>query len=513
MNNSKNTSRKIRRPKKNECTQETKKTTFNDPSWYASSAQLLKDSASLSFNNPTGVKIDVGMDYLGNTTKWPGGHSAPGVMALTAWLCPGISKDNSSAVNIAARNIYSFVRHANSGHANYDAPDLMLYLLAMDNIYALYNWCKRLYGVMSSYSVYNRYQPEALVTAMGANFDDYLEHIADLRFYINSLCNKINTLAVPSVMPYFVRHSWLFSNIYTDGESEKAQAYLFKPRGFYKYVETEGQGKLNLLLLDVSTFDKLRAYFNEILAAVVESEDMNIMSGDIRKAYGDSGLFTVTEVAEGYTIAPVYNEEVLSQIHNSTILGSNTSANNITVTIDTNTIIWNPNFKAPSAGWSGNRILNMNKQNVEPADVMVATRLMNSVINEQTTPEDPAHVSFNLESCGSEVLTGATIYYYGYNSSNTWSLQTLNFDSVLMFQEEAGVEFAMAELALIEKFDWHPCIWLTAHHGTASSIVMQNVDYVSFAFDLDNYTVVDNLTLGKMHDTAILSEFGISSQW
>ena len=101
----------------------------NDPAYYALNSQLLVDAASHAFSDATGTKIPWSTKGYNEHLIVPDIASIPGVMSFRIAPTVGISTDQSSAVNVAARNIYSYVRHANSGHSNYDAPDLMMYLL------------------------------------------------------------------------------------------------------------------------------------------------------------------------------------------------------------------------------------------------------------------------------------------------------------------------------------------------------------------------------------------------
>lgn len=484
---------------------------YNDPSWYAASAELLRDSASLSYNNAIGVKMDLGIDnYLGNPSKCPGLKSSPGIMAFNVVTGPGTSKDNSSAVNIAARNVYSFVRHQNSGHTNYDSPDLMMYLLAMDEIYAYYNNLKRVYGVLATYSIKNRYMPAAIVKSLGFDYSDLLQHLPELRYYINVLCNKINTLCVPATMSYMIRHSWLFSNIYADSDSPKAQLYVFRQYIYRTYEEQVLPATLTSHYLPFNcTYDDIRAIGDEMLSKVIESEDMNIMSGDILKAYGEGGLFRVTPIDENYTVAPVYNEEVLMQIENMTILPAGSFNSNITYNVDTNTIIYNPTVKSSAIGWATNRIINMHKSEVQPSDTMVATRLMVQPTRETIKEDEPSQCVFNLTSMGSEVIAGAAMYYYDTDDSDNWVLKRTDFDSIIYYEPDDYDPTDLSTVTMIEKFDWHPCIWLIFHSGQTGRLNFNETDLVGYSFDLENYTIIDHLTLTKMHDTAILSEFGI----
>lgn len=484
---------------------------YNDPSWYAASAELLRDSASLSYNNAIGVKMDLGVDgYLGNPSKCPGLKSSPGIMSFNIVTGPGLSTDNSSAVNVAARNVYSYVRHQNSGHSNYDSPDLMMYLLAMDEIYAYYNNLKRVYGVLSTYSIKNRYMPAAIVQSLGFDYDDLLHHLPELRYYINVLCNKINTLCVPSTMSYMIRHSWLFSNIYADSDDPKAQLYVFRQFIYRTYEEMELPARLDAHYIPWNcNFDKIRSIGDEMLAKVIESEDMNIMSGDILKAYGEGNLFRVTPIDEDYTVAPVYNEEVLMQIENMTILPRLSMDANITYNPDTNAIIYNPTFSSSSVGWATNRIINMHKSEVQPSDTMVATRLMVQPNKEVISGDEPGKCTFTLTSMGSEFVFGAGMVYFDTDDDNKWVIKFTNFDSIIYYEPDNYNPTDLSTVTMIEKFDWHPCIWLMFHSGQAGRLNFAETDLVGYSFDLDNYTIIDHLTLTKMHDTAILSEFGI----
>lgn len=241
----------------------------NDPSWYTQNSQLALDAGRLSFTWPLGAPIDLtGGRYSTSAID----ISIPGVMALTLIPSIGISKDNSSPINTAARNIYSFVRHANSGHANYDSPDLMMYLLAMDSLYSVYAYMARAYGVLSLYAQRNRYLPEMLVTAMGLDYSDFLGNLANFRYFINTCAVKIGSLCAPNSMPYYARHQWIYSGVYADSPDPKSQLYMYVPAGFWQYNETSGAGLLEFQAMDPSggmTFAELQTLVNGMIAAVI----------------------------------------------------------------------------------------------------------------------------------------------------------------------------------------------------------------------------------------------------
>lgn len=178
----------------------------NDISWYQKNPDLLRAAGNLSFANALGSGID--LTNANCTAKLANDEQRiPGIAIVHTITGPGLSRDATSGVNIAMRNLYSFVRHANSGHSNYDPVDLMLYLLAMDEAYMVYYRAVRAYGAMFTFNTVNRYAPKALVEALGFDYEDINSNLATFRYAINAFAARINAYAVPTNMPLFKRHA------------------------------------------------------------------------------------------------------------------------------------------------------------------------------------------------------------------------------------------------------------------------------------------------------------------
>lgn len=263
---------------------------FNDPAWYATNSQILKDAASFSYNDALGApfRVDRIWDFQNPARPSIFTASIPGLMSIQLYPTPGVSTDHFSPINIAAQNIYSYVRYQNSGAANYNPPDLMMYLLAMDSLFSCWNWMKRIYGIASQYSQKNRYMPYALLRANGLKPDEIFANLSDLRAFINQCAARISAFCVPAVMPYFVRHSWLYSNVYKDSDTDKAQQYMFVPAIFYQYDETSSTTGTQLTQVNVCNhntgtpigFSALCQIITDMMNALQYSEDVGIMSGE-----------------------------------------------------------------------------------------------------------------------------------------------------------------------------------------------------------------------------------------
>lgn len=486
---------------------------YNDVSWYVKNDAMLRDAASLSFNTPLGAKFDpnklwsmksgLDMTYVGK--------SVPGLFTFEFLPCIGQSSSSTSPANLAAQNIYSYVRYMNSGAKNYDQADLMLYLLSMDSIYMFWNWAKRIYGYAMSYSQKNKYMPVAYGTAEHVDLQDVINNLADYRLWLNSLAARISAFCVPAVMPFFIRHSWMVSNIYTDGVTAKAQQYMFVPGGFYLYDETGSTygGRLRLLTGPAAgkdlKFSDLVKLGNRLLDAVSYSEDIGVMSGDILKAYGQEKLFKLAPVEPDYQVLPVYNEEVLMQMENAACVVTNRTMSDdaisgskfwdgmeISQNPDTGYLVWNPALLESSLKKEGT-LLNMHKDEVAPSDVMVATR---------------------LTACqqGATFTAVGTEFVYSFK---TWKFNATG-DSVVsremeqvMYIGDVGTELGgestvmtLPHLMEISQFNRHPIVPVTAKYNG-------KFYYLGSIGDIANYTVVDDETLEQIHTTAIMSEFNI----
>lgn len=395
----------------------------NDWQWYARNAQLLKDSASYSYNYPVGNQLNYG-PIAG---KIANSFSVPGVMALYCAPAVGPANNENDPINVASKKVYTFVRHANAGHVNYDSPDLMIYLIVMDSCYAYLAYLKRLYGLMSTTSVTNRYYPQAIVHACDANYLDLERHLSDLRTYINTFAAKLGNLAIPNNMSYMARHSWMYSGYYVDTpNNDKAQTYIYVPESFYYFMkDKDGAGMARLVEFNTMdygsqvvtpevgdwgnrnspfpaghTFEQLRQFGDNMINPILAEEDFGIMSGDILKAYTTSGIVQPTGITDVYAVLPVYSEEVLNQINNATLTGrsfdpnatvGNNNANNVTQDSTKSYLVssysaYRPEVNAVLVGKSGDtfmevsgskKLINFMSGPVEPADTMVASRFTN----------------------------------------------------------------------------------------------------------------------------------------
>lgn len=489
----------------------------NDVSWWTHYPQLVRDAGSLPMAYALGVEYTLGEGASG---------TIPGIMALTFIPTYGIAKDATAPINICAKNLYSFVRHANSGSKNYDAPDLMMYLMAMDSAFAFHAFLRRVYGVARQFAPTNRYYSEGLLRAMGFDADDVYQNLAQLRYLVNLMAVKLGSMCVPANMDIFARHSWMSEGLYLDSDTEKAQTYMFVPEGFWKLNNTAESGtQLDYLPLPTDFDLKVEDMYNifqQLVSPILWDEDMNIMSGDILKAYGDKGVLKLFEIPENYAVYPAYSQEVLSEIENAVCCPFNFvgRATGFEITqnneINEGYIRFDPEFDyspvntTTNALWRNStylvhsHLLNFHHDGPTPAEVMIASRM-------QAYTYISAEDKMKFRTIGTEIIKDMRIYRNYLNQNNggntTGAISTSFTNTISAPLSNTGVTEiyeGLAVLAMLEVFDWHPIVILTP----ITDATHRN-DQLAVAGDIDVYTVVSWETCAKQHEVALLSTFDI----
>lgn len=512
--NNKNKSQKNSKQKYNfrkdarseDCTVQKTKGSYNDPSWYSLNEEMLRNAARFSFYTPQGAKLSLAPSGVpdASSVNWTDNpfFTVPGVMALRVGPSVGYSDDRESDINVAAFKLYSWVRHLNSGSSNYEAPDLMMYVLAVSELYSSYQFLARTYGLLATYSQINRYLPKSLVYASGCDYEDLAKNMADFRFWMNVWCSKINSFAVPGDLPYFKRRMWIFSNVYKDSEQIKSQYYIHVPLGFWKYegyTDKKG-GKLTLQPWPSAynstkfKFTDIVNYMNALIDVIASDEDMQIMSGDIKKAYADMSLMRLQNIGDDYATIPVYNMEVLHQIENSFMLGAPVSGTTDVMQDETTQdriIKFNPKFTSPNPCAAGCRLITLSDDAPDPDMVMVATR--NSVICGLSAKENNLF-TLTPTSLGSDYITSAVLYNSpsAINGNYEWASDHSVDTSDLLANASVWVPY----------FDHHPMFYQTVSDGKGVSVAPMLTDVQSSA-------VLTAKDLDKLHACAILSLFNV----
>lgn len=488
----------------------------NDPNWYAVSEQIGKDTASIPYNVFAGTRVQNFSSALpteGFTLGDQSFQTVPSFMAVQYVPTPGKSNNANAAVNVAARAIYSWVRHQNSGSKNYEAVDLMLYILAMDSIYLQIMEAKRIYKAAVTYSYLNRAIPDGLLYLLNVNADDVRENLAQFRAGINLRIAKLSALCVPQAFDLFKRHALISSYIYADSDSDRAQFYAMVAGGYWKFNPTESAtgGKLDFVVTTTPrTVSQILSNIDDALDVLLKDEDINTMSGDILKAYGRESLYAIPELHDNEAIEFIYDEGLLNQIENASTVNARTGLTIPSITQNNGQVYFNPTIplqaneqdSAIASRMAAGVWLNSHKKDPDWKDNLEFTRLITII---DTDSLDGEFVGTAELLFGSEIVMGFYIVAFDYaaGAAAAYAKKSVSTD-MFMMSGSPDVSVPLVSVAVTEasKFDWHPQINLWYVTGTLGL-----TDYCGVAMDLKVFTRLKPADIRRLHDTAIMGEF------
>lgn len=308
----------------------------NDPAWYAGDPQLLLDAASISSTLPLGTPIQpwasgtrdiygAALGTLGDTY----GYSNVGINTIvTAPVFPKAESFNDP-LNLSAHMLYTHVRYTNSGRKNYDQADLLMYVMAVADLYSYAFYLKRIYNTAFMFSQRNLFYNQ-LLECMHVNADDIVGNLAQFRAFINWYIAKISTLVVPSSVELFKRRAFMYQAVYCENTelSLRDQLYMFIPAGFYKWkLDDKNKSMVEFQPFQYTLgvdgykldFSTLKSYANDLLEGLIGDEDIGIMSGDIMRSF-EGNLIGISSQEEQGLLIPIYDEYVLHQMKNATLV-------------------------------------------------------------------------------------------------------------------------------------------------------------------------------------------------
>nr|UDL14568.1 MAG: putative capsid protein [Picobirnavirus sp.] len=461
---------------------------MNDLSWYAKNPELLASAARIPFPYKPGMLLNFGK--LDSQSQDDFTYRIPGVMALKYAYSIGHSADSNSAACIAAREMYGRIRANFSGSLDADAPDIMMYALALDSIHSYIAYLKRIYRTMNLYTAMNYNYPVTVLNAMGisiAMIDDIQEEAPQLWGYINLLTNMVNKWSVPKDMALYDRHRWMNENIYLDAPKPDAQSYMYVPTGFYK-VGTDSAGATKLTWTPFAPIDwnskELYDFGLSLISALTEWDDSYTINGYILRAFPESEFYRGELIAQGEVQMPLYSEEVLSQIENFVGVGS-VSNMDITQNPSTNVILHQPKGTTPKLNMT---YLPMNLHSASPtaAEVTIASRMMAWVDKDDLYVHGASEIPIEASVYTSDAGGDFEYYYFNEYDANETSLSTFGI--------------ALGGVFHVRAFHCAPMSWVIVR-STGSTILNYLIA------DVDNMTMMDSRQLDEIHRVCLYSLF------
>lgn len=460
---------------------------INNAAWYISDPELRKQVAGYSMNSTIGLYTKLHYNQMTpDLNQAPFNVKVPSVLALECNPSPGFTPSSESgklsktAINKAARMLYSDISSVNSKTTQYQPQDLVFAILSVGEIISMVSHLTRMYGVAFNYSQRNRDIPEALLLAMKVKPDSLLKDLSGFRMDLNEILVTANQITMFSNIPYFQKCWDMYSQIYTDSLSTMAQVYMNVPYSTWIMDEESETGtvmKTKVLLAnngELLTAKEWLAILEEMIDVLLTSTTYNYIYTDILNYVSKKGgtLYSFGYVSEMYRVSPIYNLEYLLQIHNATPYGIPVD-NDVKQSVAHNSIMFTPSPK-------------------QLLPIAFMDRILDFPHTNTPTDEDKinALVYHCVASAGAKVNPDSKYYLVADAAlSDHYPVQfTIVMDGVTLSNTgDVWIGNATTDQDLINavtKFDWAPIIYITDDAGAASSTVGDLNFYDTVPYDV-----------------------------
>nr|AVX53533.1 putative capsid [Marmot picobirnavirus] len=295
-----------------------------DPFFYAMDQTAIENMASFPF-----------LDVVTETYPFATRDATPGIAVFNYYPLIGTESESFSIDDNARSNYktraadayYQYVTQGFTGAVNFEAPDLLMTAIAGASLEATILEGIRAYGLTKYYLQQNSAYARLIISALGFDFDDLIQNLANFRTELNIRIEQFNKLvALPKGFMISERYDLISSLIFTDTESpEWSTALAYHMLSPLIYSATYMNTGTSLLIYsetsDGMEFDALSvdSYFSMLddLMNALTDDDVRDIFGAIRRVYDSSNLKTLNQLSEDYLTPIVKNDQVSFQIHNA----------------------------------------------------------------------------------------------------------------------------------------------------------------------------------------------------
>lgn len=312
----------------------------NDPDYYFTNLELAEQAATFPFPYFLGHAPTVGGSNVPTMAVFAMNPSIGNTVDVTA--TSPTNSAYSAGVNMAAQKLYTRLSVASGRTANYQPADVIMSILAVNEVVSIIEAARRFFGIATTYSMRNRiYAIRLLDMLVGIESSatifsfghDFVEHMADYRMALNIIIAKINQIPILADLGYTRKCIEMYQKVYLDSISDLAQTYAFVPYSTWILDETTQGGSTLVTRRDVFnpsgvtvqyTFQSWLDLLNEMTDALLNSTTLNMVYADMfnYQAKFSMNFMKLDFVLEGYSVVPEYNERVLQQIKNMVITHS-----------------------------------------------------------------------------------------------------------------------------------------------------------------------------------------------
>lgn len=336
----------------------------NEPEWFIYDETMFEGVISMPTMEFKGQEIPMIASDIASTISWkPSGvFRIPDVLAYRMNPSVGRALGGNAPINIISRKNYAEWTASNAKTKDYAPEDISMCVLSIGQLLAMINFVKRAYGILQYFNFYNKSVPRALFAAMGLDYDNWSQNMADVRTRINQLIARIDTIQFPTALNYFKTSSYVYENVFVDRDDKMISYHLMTPDTTWMINETASPDGTILETIPVAgsdgTYQTICRIISDMIDAIIYSATFNAIFADIinltNRNMLASEVITVEMLPIDYVVTPLYSEGFNWQVMNMSIVGSpkleseagSTPSNNVITDTNKSSVIYDPHFSA-----------------------------------------------------------------------------------------------------------------------------------------------------------------------
>nr|AVX53312.1 putative capsid [Marmot picobirnavirus]AVX53792.1 putative capsid [Marmot picobirnavirus] len=309
----------------------------NEPGWYYTNPGIMDSAIRINYEEFVGKRYQVTnqssfspvniLTYLLNPTpnrRVPGGYNGAAEDPGALW---------------AARRLYSALSSVTGRTSNYTPNTLAFLFFAIGEMLSMYSYIRRVFGYYRTYNRRNWGIPKSLFTAMGVDFEDFQQNVANYLTEFNTIIVDMQKIPILQSVTYFAKCVALYDSVYADMDADMAQLFLCAPASTWVLREDgssvwpavhgtvlETHSVASSMYSGMQT-QKLSAFLDLIrlqLKNLMESTTLNIVYADILNYASKNGvrMLYVPTVGTDYAVPVVYNASICQQMHHAMQIGT-----------------------------------------------------------------------------------------------------------------------------------------------------------------------------------------------
>nr|AVX53615.1 putative capsid [Marmot picobirnavirus] len=493
----------------------------NDPLYYMGVSELVEPAASIPTFQQAGRAFALSPESTSPndlTHTYLYKYTVPSIMQLKWIPSPGISRDSTSGMSIAASMLYQFIRGKLNYLTSYAPADLAVAMMCYDSLLIMYHEIVRIFGCVNYYSGYNLALPKALTMAAGLDefgFKDLYQNLANYRLEFNQLVAKMKTIYMPITTTFNEKHMWCAENVWTDSNTHKAQIYIYKVSGVYLWNEmTSDQGSMAefMSLSDTTSMGGYLTIFDGMIEAMRNSDSLAKIMADLRKAYDNAEGWKPAYLDEDYCIEIGTNDTVCAQIQNSTIYPFTYTDLNITQSVDKNIVLYDPTINLPNQApyvngdvrevitqlALGKQLVNFPMDNPNSKDIVEFTRNIHTF--ERFEPDSADAFPIRFAATSTDYLTTANVFIVDADTVMTTGLHNMFY----LINGNTIANMNLTAFNVFSAFDWCPRVILINNAAAGKTTAVSGI-----AWDFNNFVLVPAENLAKLNEAITLSVWNV----